>query len=264
MRRFFFLVFFVGLPAGAAHATTFIEIPFPDLVKEAPTVVRGKIGTSSTDWVTGEDASKRIFTFYQFQVEETFKGDVTASNIHIREMGGEKEGMGMQVAGAAQFAQGEDVVVFLGPQNRDGSYDVRGLSSGKFNLQRQDDGKICLSGIGLARAGRDGFVHAHENGADHGTDHSDAASDCEWNVDSLRSLIHSQGDSPAVSRGAPPVKSPAASPSVISSGSKLPAPQLQSSPAEETRSDARGQLWIVVLALGLAGLLAVLLMKPKQ
>ena len=263
MKSFFPIFCLSILVAISARATTFIEVPFPDLVKEAPTVVRGKIGTSSTDWVMGEDASKRIFTFYQFQVEETFKGEVTESNIHIREMGGEKEGMGMQVAGAAQFAQGEDVVVFLGPQNKDGSYDVRGLSSGKFNL-KQEDGKTCLLGIGLARADRDGFVHAHDDGAGHGTDHGDTPSDCEWNVDSLRRLIHSQGDSPVISHPNSSVKIPAASPSVVSSGSKLPAPQLQSSPAEETRFNARGQLWIVVLALGLAGLLAVLLMKPKQ
>lgn len=257
------VLFGLGLMPFFAHATTFVATPFPDLVKGAPTVARGKIGDSSTDWVSGDDSSKKIFTFYQLEIEEVFKGEVAPGNITIREMGGEKDGKGMQVAGAAQFARGEDVVVFLGEQNRDGSYDVRGLSSGKFDLKRQQDGKLCLSGVGLARAGSDGFVHAHENGEDHG----DAPTDCAWNVDSLRQLVRDQGDATRnplnsnVPSSDTAVKNPATSHAIT-----LPsaAPQLQPSLPEETRPGARGQVWILVLALGLAGLLAILLIKPKR
>lgn len=242
-----------------AYATTFVETPFPDLIGEAPAVVRGTIGTSSSDWVLGEDGSKRIYTFYQLQVGEVFKGDVSGTNILVREMGGEKDGVGMQVAGAAQFARGEDVVLLLGEQDKDGSYEVRGLASGKFNLRRQENGAECLSGVGVTKAESDGFVHAEG-------EHGDTSRDCAWTLTALRRLTHSGGPSPknSVKTTASPVASPLSGNAGPSAAASPPAaPQLQSSMFEE-RGSFGGRLWIAALGLGLLGLAATVWFRPKK
>ena len=228
---------------SVVRATTFVSMPFPDLIKGAPTIVHGIIGSSQPEWVRGANGSKRIFTFYAFQLEETFKGNVKGGSIQIRELGGEIDGVGMRISGSAEFSPGEDVVVFLGAENDDGSYDVRGLSSGKLNLERWPDGRECLSGIALGQGGRK----------------------CSWDVASLREVVRDQGDTPAapVARVSPASVAPRSS-SRPSSLASSPAPGLQPSAQNEVGADARGQLWIVVLALGLAGLLALFLIKPRR
>lgn len=235
----------LGAPSGA-HATMFLPTPLPDLVKGTPTIVRGVIGASHPDWVLDPNGSKRIFTFYAFQVEEALKGDIPGGSIQIRELGGEKDGVGMRISGTAEFAPGEDVVVMLGPKNRDGTYDVRGLSSGKFNLERQPDGRECLSGIAL--------------GAD---EHGRGGEKCSWDIASLREIVREQADT-SVAKVSPVPLAPRSSSASGLVGAASPAPGLQPSPQNEVGTDARGQLWIVVLALALVGLLAVLLIKPRR
>lgn len=227
----------------SANATTFIPMPFPDLVGGAPTIARGVIGPSHSDWVGGANGSRRIFTFYEFQVEEVFKGEIGGSSVQIRELGGEKDGVGMQISGTAQFAPGEDVVVFLGTKNEDGSYEVRGLSSGKFDLERQPDGKECLSGVALS-----------------GDEHERGGEKCAWDIASLRKIVREQSAAPAAAN----LRTPPVSPPQRSLPTSSPAPGLQPSPLNEVGADAKGQLWKAVLALGIAGLLALFLIKPKR
>src|ERR1700722_13674794 len=96
------------LPAlcPTAWATTFMQQPFPAAVSDAPVVVRGKIGNSTADWGSMWDGQKRIYTYYDFALAEVLKGPVAGTpghSITIREMGGAKNGVGMQVAGTARF-----------------------------------------------------------------------------------------------------------------------------------------------------------------
>jgi hypothetical protein len=111
LRALSLLTLLVFQPAGA---TTFMERSFPDAVKDAPVVVRGRVGTSYANWVTGPDGTRRIFTFIELTVDEVLKGPSAAGkrSLTMRELGGEKDGVGMQVAGTAHFNQGEDTVVF--------------------------------------------------------------------------------------------------------------------------------------------------------
>ena len=241
-----------ALFSSLAHATMFMSVPLPDLVKGAPVIVRGIIGASHPDWVLDPNGGKRIFTFYAFQVEEALKGDIQGGSIQIRELGGEKEGVGMRISGTAEFSPGEDVVVMLGPKNRDGSYDVRGLSSGKFNLEKQPDGRECLSGIALGPESNDEHGHSGEK--------------CSWDIASLRKIVREQSDTPTAKVSPSPL-APRSSLQTGQTGSNQPsspAPGLQPSPQNEVGTSARGQLWIVVLVLGLLGLLAILLIKPRR
>ena len=135
------LPFALALVSVSAIASSFYEQPFPDTVRGAPNIVRGKIGKSETRWTTLPDGSKHLFTYYDVDVTEGFKGGThPGAPIRIRELGGSKDGVSLNVSGTASFEKGEDVVVMLGENGgvADGSYPLLGMMMGKFNLEKGD------------------------------------------------------------------------------------------------------------------------------
>jgi hypothetical protein len=232
MRYVLILILF---SASLVWATSFISQPFPDSVQDAPNIVHGKIGMSYADWGKGNDGTKRIYTYYELDVEESLKGTVQGPSVSMRELGGEKDGIGMQVPGASHFDRGEDVVVFLGEKNLEGSYDVWGLSMGKYDLQTDDSGQQILMGPGLSNGGGDHADHTdHDDVVHPGEKPSDTHAASAWTLEKLRALIQSQSESktrPAIKRGSP---SYLPNPS-ISSAAKSPAPT--EAPALQNQED---------------------------
>jgi hypothetical protein len=222
------LLLLMPISISLSHATTFVPIPLTNQVAESDTVVRGKIGTSYSDYGSRNDGGRGIYTFYHLQVSEALKGDVSpSSSILIREMGGEVNGVGMQVAGSAHFDPGEDVVVFMGAKNPDGSYEMKGLSSGKYNIQTQDDGTENL--LGLAQ---------HET------------------MSSLRSIAQEQHAKLAhVTTPSPSPSFTATTTAVGSSHSAASQLQPSSTPPsdEEGKPPAKISIWVFILAAGLLG-----------
>lgn len=142
------ILFFVS----ATFASSFYIKPFPEIVRGASSIVRGKVGKSEVQWTTLPDGSKHLFTYYEVEVSEGFKGDLrSGSPIRIRELGGAKDGVTLNVSGTANFDKGEEVVVMLGEANSeiDGAYPVLGMMMGKFNLEKGEDGKEALRGAAL-------------------------------------------------------------------------------------------------------------------
>ncbi|MFL5813048.1 MAG: hypothetical protein ACJ763_05680 [Bdellovibrionia bacterium] len=234
-------------------ATSFVSRPLPETTQKTPTLVRGKIGSNYSDWVKTPEGGRRIYTFYELQVTEVFKGEPKpGSSIQVREIGGEKDGVGLQVAGAAQFSPGEDVVLTLGEKNPDGSYDLRGLMTGKFDIGRDQSGNEIL--IGATGEEMEGGVSEKSADDHHGP----------WTVNEFRKMVasqsgasHSEGVAQASSRAestlatpAPSV-SPSASPRASSGASSLPASQLQ------TNRDQGAVHYglAAVLLIGLGGLM---------
>ena len=223
-------------------------------------VVRGKIGPSTTKWSMGIDGSKRIYTYIELQIDEVFKGDVKGHTLTMRELGGEKDGVGMQVSGTAQFNLGEDTVVFLdqaqidqgGSAPKDEYYDVRGMMMGKFNVVRPDeskdgsknDGKEILFGAGITAT--DHPILRNQNG------------DGRWTIGALRELIQTQmanhekllteGKQTGDASSSPlPTKTPAAS---VTANSQ--APGLQPSATEADRSPGMlfwGALFLISVSI---------------
>ena len=248
----------VAIGTGTALATTFVDRPFPDLIKETPTVVHGTIGMSYSDWQLGPDGARRLYTVYELQVDEVFKGDASGKSLSIREMGGEKDGIGMQVPGAAHFNRGEEVVVLLSPKNGQGSFDMMNLSMGKFNLTDQE-GKKCLQGGAF-----DGDEVMHPGGSE---SEGQAGSPVKkkWCLDDLRQLVHDQGDAPGPNQKGKAVQkvshvSPAPGPS--QNAAQQAAPQLQPLVGEETAtSEGHFNLWVLALLGAVAIIAALLLLK---
>lgn len=180
------------------QASSFYEQPFPDTVKGSSSIVRGKIGKSTTDWATFPDGSKHLFTYYEVEVKEGLKGAPrTGAPIRIRELGGSKDGVSLQVSGTAHFETGEDVVVMLGEANSqvDGAYPVQGMMMGKFTLEKGPDGKEILRGPGIGSAVHPGLRH----------EHSAEGKAASVSLDQLRDIIRIQASAPAEPKPSPQV-----------------------------------------------------------
>lgn len=196
LKRYLRILIAASLAFSAmARATSFIERPFPNAVKDAPFIVKGRVGQVYTDWVKTPDGTRRIYTFCELQVEEVVKGKISqiGSSIVMREMGGEKDGIGMQVSGSAQFARGEPVVVFVREKNKDGTFDLEGMMMGKYIVEKDSSGKEYLSGPGLFER-----PSGHDHGAqsdNHGQD--DTHSEKKWYLTDLRQLVAAQANDPS-------------------------------------------------------------------
>jgi hypothetical protein len=212
----------IPLVLGPTWAATFVSRPLPETTQKTPTLVRGKIGSHTADWVKTSNGGKRIYTFYELQVSEVFKGDPKAgTTIQIREIGGEKDGIGLEVSGSARFTTGEDVVLTLGGKNEDGSYDVLGLMSGKFGIGRDSSGNEIL--IGATGEDIEGAPAEDHHGP--------------WTLDEFRKMVASQSrnshsESPT-QKTAPSATSATPAPSI----SAVPAVVASSSPAPQLHSD---------------------------
>ena len=174
----------------SAFASSFYEQPFPDTVRNAPTIIRGKVGKSESAWTTLPDGSKHLFTYYDVEVSEGLKGRPRAgadTPIRIRELGGSKDGVSMTVSGTAGFEKGEDVIVMLGEANTsvDGAYPVVGMMMGKYNLEKGADGKEYLRGAGIGSAIRPGMRHAAND-----------VKSTAISLESLREMIKTQASEP--------------------------------------------------------------------
>lgn len=257
----------------SAQATTFVEVPFPSAVKDSPVIARGKIGMSYTEWARTSDGSKRIYTFTELQVDELLKGKTqNPRSITMRELGGEKDGVGMQVAGTAQFERGEEVVVFLSEPNSDGSHFVQGMMMGKFMLEKGDDGKEYLVGPGIG-SGTHPSLRGHEHVLPGGQEQDDTPPGKKWSLADLRELIRNQAqgeESPQNAEKSPPkprvtqaVKP--LSPTPEASGNT--APQLQSSSPEDASQEANPLshkgLWVGLIAAVGAVLWGLRVKRPR-
>ena len=172
-----------------AFATTFMPLPFPERVGEAEAIVRATVGNSHTEWSTGRDGSKRIYTFSEVTPREVIKESssqpLPSQSFMVRELGGTKDGVGMQVSGTAHLTRGEDVVLMLGRANPDGSYDIRGMMMGKYNLERDGQGEEVLVGPGLDGSGEPEGHSFHSPG-------KAADSGGPWTLKRLREIVKAQ------------------------------------------------------------------------
>lgn len=241
----------LGRPLSNSWATSFVERPFTETVGEAPLIVRGRIGMTYTNWVTGSDNSRRIFTFYELQIDEVFKGELAEKTLIFREIGGEKGGVGMQVPGSAHFDKGEDVIIMLSKKNPDQSYNLLGMMMGKYNIEKDDQGKEVLRGAGLNGTALGGVVFDEET--------KRRQSGSLWTLDTLREIVKKQ--SGGKSQSSTPQKSvtnPAPIPSQnggVKASQRLssPAPSLQPQESEEAQGLPS---WIKALGL-IVGILTV-------
>jgi hypothetical protein len=129
----------VLLCASQAQATVVIAETVEEMARGATVVVRGTVGQQQVRW---EEGRRKIGTLTEIRVDERIKGEV-GSVLLVRQPGGALDGLVYQVAGAAQFRAGDEVVLFLEPLRADPTLFVpRAMAAGKVALVRTRLGEI--------------------------------------------------------------------------------------------------------------------------
>lgn len=130
-----------------SFASSFERIAPEKFVSEAPILVRGVTGKSHSDWGKDNSNQRKIFTFTDFEVQEVLKGKVSQNRIVLQELGGEADGVGLQIEGAAQFNPDENIIIALAPTPTEGTYRVYGMTLGKITIDDPSNPKSSLQGL---------------------------------------------------------------------------------------------------------------------
>lgn len=157
------LLLLSGLMARDAGATLIAPLDLHGMVSQADDIAVGRVESQRARWTTDHTA---IITEVTLRVERGVKGVRDGERITLLREGGEVDGMGMLVRGAARFEPGEEVLVFL--ERRDGTPRQKrlsappagprwtvGMAQGKMRITAIGGRRIALRNIdGLAFLGR--------------------------------------------------------------------------------------------------------------
>lgn len=142
---------FLALASSAALGTVVVHETIDEMAKRVPVIVRGKVARSVAGW---DDAHARIWTWTELVVTDSIKG-APGRVVLVKQPGGEVEGIGQAVSGAAQFREGEDCVLFLEKApDEPGAWRPSGLSAGKVELREWQGQPAALrntEGLSFAR-----------------------------------------------------------------------------------------------------------------
>lgn len=110
-------------------ATTIARMSIEKMARTTPLIVRARCVGNSTRWDSGE-----IWTFTNFQIEETWRG-ATAASIAVRLLGGRVGNLTSTVSGVPRFQPGEEVILFLEPTGR-GDFSIVSWAQGTLRILR--------------------------------------------------------------------------------------------------------------------------------
>jgi hypothetical protein len=136
--------------SSTARATVVLPYDLDALTDHADRVVLARVESSQAHWTSDRSA---IVTDAILRVEVPLKGALRAGDlVTVRREGGEVDGLGMRVAGAARFAVGEEVVAFL--EQRGAFTWTVGMAQGKLRVEQLDGRRMVvrdLSGLAFTR-----------------------------------------------------------------------------------------------------------------
>jgi hypothetical protein len=114
-----------------ASATVAVPLDDADLASDAVIVMVGRVTAIESHW---DPARARIFTDIRLAVDEVIAGDVSTSEVTVRQAGGRVGGVENWIEGSPTFHRGERVLVFLA-ERADGTLRIAHLYQGKFSIQ---------------------------------------------------------------------------------------------------------------------------------
>ncbi len=127
------------LVATITSATTVIPMSLEDITRASTTVVEARALNSHTAWNAEHTL---IYTYTRFRVKRALKGQA-AEVVTVKQMGGHADGYAQHVSGVRYWADGEEVVLFLHPSEKnDGTLVVTGLMQGNFAVRHLPTGDI--------------------------------------------------------------------------------------------------------------------------
>ncbi len=187
MKMHSILVFVLTLQT--AVATSFYIRPFSEFTKTTPNIIRGNLINIHVENGATSEGEKTIYTFADLEIKDVIKGNISGTRIHIRKLGGSKDGVTLEIPSSVEFNENEEGVFFLGDEQEDHSYEVSSLELGKFNLVKKGGEEILTGGLFSYSQPR----HDH----DHGHDRDVRAENLEenlkpWSINQLKTLVQTQ------------------------------------------------------------------------
>jgi hypothetical protein len=110
-----------------AAASDLPRLSFNEMTDSSELVVSGTVTRTWADW---DSDHKYVWTHYELAVSATHKG-ATGRTVDIAEPGGQVNGVGMSISGAAGYGVGENVLVFLS-RMPNGYLRTAGFGQGKY------------------------------------------------------------------------------------------------------------------------------------
>lgn len=120
--------------APRANATTLVDYTLDEQIATAAAVVTATV--RDVEAIDGTDG--QVWTYVTFTVTRTFKGPIsTARPLRIKQLGGQTERAHTEIHGAAHFAPGDSVLLFLGADPRPPyeSFFVLAMHLGVYELE---------------------------------------------------------------------------------------------------------------------------------
>ncbi|MES1241059.1 MAG: hypothetical protein ABUT39_05515 [Acidobacteriota bacterium] len=140
MKRFLLIgLLSLLLAATVAQATTVLYVPIKKSLQLSDYVLVGSV----TRLEPAYDAEGQVVTRVHLLVEESLKGDVRSGEEFIfTAWGGSLDGVNVETVGEARYNLGDRVLVQL--ESIQGEYHTLGLSFGKWNVVRENDGSATV------------------------------------------------------------------------------------------------------------------------
>lgn len=171
----------LSLPVAPTLATSMRELTLKELVAQADLIALGRVYTQQARF---RDDRSAIVTDVEFQPEQVLKGIAQVNNsLVITHLGGEVDGIGLQIPGEVSFQAGESTLLFLKRSSTDPTQlRVVGMSQGKYHVE----GTEVYSNSGHGWANADGTTN--DALVEQGNDNSESQSLADF-IAEIQSLV---------------------------------------------------------------------------
>lgn len=116
-------------------ASQIVLISSREMAENSALVLSGRVAGMESYWNEGHT---KIFTRTTIIVDETYKGD-HSPRIELIQLGGIVGNIKVNVEGALQWRDGDEVLLFLESYGSTPAYQVAGLSQGRFMIERDPE-----------------------------------------------------------------------------------------------------------------------------
>jgi hypothetical protein len=164
MSMIFLGIFFIN--CSKSYATRELQETTLDIAKRSENIVVAKCISSESKW---NEQGSLIYTYITFQVEDNVEGEST-ENLTLRFLGGRVGDTVQTVPDMPQFSENEEVLLFLGPENKSGYHTLSSIENGVLRI-RTDSGtgdKIIITpttGLQIYKTNTDKPIPSpHSNG----------------------------------------------------------------------------------------------------
>lgn len=123
-------IYFLNFPKS--YATRELQESNLDVAKRSEAIVVARCISSEYKW---NDEGTLIFTYVTFKIEDTIDGENLDELLTLRLIGGQVGDVVQTVPDLPKFNEEGEVVLFLGPKNKDGYQTLTSLKNGVLQIQ---------------------------------------------------------------------------------------------------------------------------------